>query len=161
MRSLAYACVVLASAFPAVAGRVAPPPRVAAHPEAIARTPASYMKPASDPLTTISAVARCSDERPRASDVVFSWEVKHDGILAVRVDITEYADGFAAGQFVSSGELPPKSRRFDWPDAGAGVYYQWRLLIRRGDGWEYAGNGRFESPVCAKDDDHEESGERE
>ena len=161
MRSLLLAGVVLASAFPAAAGRVAPAPRVAAHPEAIAGAPASYMKPASDPLTTISAVARCSDERPRQSDVTFGWEVKHEGVQAVRVDITEYADGFATGQFVSSGELSAKSRRFDWPDAGAGLYYQWRLLIRRSDGWEYAGHGRFESPVCAKDEDHEESEERE
>jgi hypothetical protein len=118
--------------------------------------PRSYARAAADLSTQLSVTAHCSKERPRAADINLGWSTTRAGITALRVDITAVRDGFAMGKFVTSGELAPGARTFEFPDGRPGVYYYWRLLTKTEEGWVYAANGRFDAPICPWDGDEEE-----
>jgi hypothetical protein len=123
--------------------------------ERILAEPASYDRAATDPFTRLTVNARCSEERRRASDVTLGWSTTRAGIRALRVDISKFRDGFATGKLVSSVELAPGERTFEFLGGKAGTYYYWRLLTKTEEGWVYAANGRFDAPICPSDDGEE------
>ena len=152
MLAFLVACPLLATV--AAGGRVpAEPPHAAAPVEAILGAPSGYEKPSADPHTTLAARARCAENRPRAADVTLSWAVRKELPIVARVDVTEFRDGFQTGRFVTLGQLADPNGRIEFPDGRAGLNYYWRLLVRTGDGWAWAANGRFDVPVCPKDEE--------
>jgi hypothetical protein len=131
----------------------------AALPDRILSEPAGYSRPAADPYTTLTVHARCSPTRRRAADVTLGWSTTRPGVTALRVEITDRRDGFAKDKLVTSVELPPGERTFEFPNGLAGAYYYWRLLVKTEQGWAYAANGRFDAPICPSDKDEEEERE--
>jgi hypothetical protein len=121
--------------------------------EAILGAPSTYEKPAAESHVTLAARARCSEARPRAADVTLSWTVRREVPTVARVDLTEFRDGFQSGRFVTLGELADAEGRTEFPDGRAGLNYYWRLLVRTADGWAWAANGRFDVPICPKDEE--------
>ena len=117
----------------------------------IVSEPEYYDHPMSIGGTVISARARCSTAVPRAIDVTLQWDVKQPDAKAVRIDLTEFRDGFAKGRFLTSGERRISERELLFESARPGLYYYWRVLADTGNGWVVRGAGRFEAPICPHD----------
>ncbi len=113
--------------------------------------PDSYHVPWSNGRTVLSVDAACSETRRRKSDIVLGWQFDGAPGDALRVDISILPNGFQNGIYLTSGVRGPRERDVFFGEADAGVFYQWRLLLRRGDGWAVAANGRFHAPVCVYD----------
>ncbi len=152
MRLMSLWSVILATvALPAAAsGRFAEADAAALAIKLVSQ-PASYESPARDAFTLMAVDGRCSRTVLQASDVELRWEVKREGVESHRVDISEFADGFAKGRYLTSGDLPGSEREIPFQDARPGLYYYWRLLTKTSEGWIVSGTGRFDAPICPAD----------
>lgn len=124
--------------------------------EPVLAQPMSYEKGVLTPDAHLTVQARCSRARARKSDVTLQWTVTRADAAALRVDITEFSDGFATGKFLTSGVLDPRESTFEFADASPGINYYWRVLVKTQEGWTFAGSGRFDAPICPKDDEEED-----
>ncbi len=117
----------------------------------IVSEPDSYHEPWSNGRVVLSVDNSCSETRRRKSDVVLRWEL--DGVPgdALRVDISMFPNGFQNGIYLTSGVRGPRERDVFFGEADAGIYYQWRLLARRGDAWVVVANERFKGRTCIFD----------
>lgn len=158
MTRLVFGCVLLAGGAGVASAADFAPAGETVKAVAILSAPASYDRPSADRFTTLSVDARCSPTVKRANEITLGWKVRREGILAVRVDVTDSWDGFGAGRYLTSGARPATQSAIVLEGGDPGVFYYWRLLVRTGDGWVHAANGRFDSPICPYDGDREGGG---
>jgi len=146
-------CAVLAPvlAIPVGASDVFKPAGADAITIRIISEPAYYDQPMSVGGTVLDAQARCSKTAPRSIEVTLHWDVKQPRAKAVRIDLTEFRDGFAKGRYLTSGARPIAERELPFQSARPGLYYYWRVLADTGDGWVVRGSGRFDAPICPSD----------
>jgi len=123
--------------------------------EPVLAQPVSYEKGVLTPDAQLTVDARCSRTRVRAADVTLQWTVTRAGTTALRVDLTDLSDGFATGKYVTSGVLEAGETKFEFADALPGINYYWRVLAKTAQGWTFVGSGRFDGPICPKDEDEE------
>ena len=145
MHVAALGVVLLAAALPVDLQRAAEP---------ILGAPQSYEKGVQTPDAQLAVDARCSRARVRKSDVTLQWTVTRAGTTALRVDLTDLSDGFATGKYVTA-ELAADETRFEFADASPGINYYWRVLTKSNEGWTFVGSGRFDAPICPKDEEVE------
>src|SRR5262245_39443991 len=104
--------------------------------KSILGAPTDYEKPTTDALTTLRAEARCSEKDPGEAKVTFHWDVKHEGVEIVRIDLTNLRDGFQSGRFRTLGDNKASDRKLEVSDADPGNFL-WRLLVRQPAGWTF------------------------
>jgi hypothetical protein len=155
MTRLVFGCVLLAGGAGFASAAEFAPAGEGVKATAIRSAPASYDRPSADRFTKLSVDARCSPTVKRANEITLGWNVAREGVEAIRVDVTDTWDGFAAGRYLTSGSRPATQSAIVLAGADPGVFCYWRLLIRTGDGWVHAANGRFDSPICPYDGDRE------
>ncbi len=132
---------------------------------AIAETPPTLMRPATEKDLRIELAERvadnvavpgeftsdCLDGAPRIPRVSISWAPADVPVLAQRLDITKFRDGFELGRFETSGELAAERTGASIDGAEVGIRYYWRVLTRTSAGWVASDSGRFEVPTCPLD----------
>ncbi|HEX6850035.1 MAG TPA: hypothetical protein VF139_01420 [Candidatus Polarisedimenticolaceae bacterium] len=155
MNRLVSCCVLLAGGAGFAAAAEFAPAGETVRTATILSAPASYDRPSADRFTTLSVDARCSSTVKRANEITLGWKVKREGAQAFRVDVSEFRDGFITGRYLTSGARPATQNAIVLEAAAPGVFYYWRLLVRSGEDWVHAANGRFDSPICPYDGDRE------
>lgn len=94
----------------------------------------------------------CIDGAPRISRVELAWTAPDLPVLAQRLDVSKFRDGFDNGRFETTGEIDPAVRSGIVDTGEPGIYYYWRVLTRTGAGWVSSATARFEVPVCPMDE---------
>jgi hypothetical protein len=99
----------------------------------------------------LQARTGCDRSDPRRATSELSWRPARERGSQQRVVVTIFADGFASGNFDSSGPLDPSRVSLSWTRLRGQAFHFWQVLTLHRQGWVSSETAMFEGPLCAVD----------
>jgi hypothetical protein len=71
----------------------------------------------------------------------------------MRLDITQFYQGWETGRFETLAVLGPNTERYEWEGGEPAAEYLWRILTFREGKWYASEASRYAVPVCVGDEE--------